>query len=147
MSVRYIVATEYLLDHLVNGDTSFPSVPLSELAVSGVTFETILASVELDETISPADRGKWRTNLANFRKLLTQSGGEVPGVSTETLERWGKVLLLDLTHDYGDGPEEMSVEERLVIATAADLGLIYLTPVRDWNDALRDDFGLALEES
>jgi hypothetical protein len=41
----------------------------------------------------------------------------------------------------------MSSEERLVIATAWELGLIYLTPSRDWNETLRNDFGLAIEET
>lgn len=147
MTVRYLAATDYLLNHLVTGGAGVSPVQLTDLAVSAVSFERILADVELDSELSAADRNKWRTNLANFRKLLVQSGGQVPALSGDTLERWGKILLLDLQHDYGDGPEEMSAEERLVVATAADLGLIYLTPRRQWNDMLRDEYGVAVEET
>ena len=147
MTVRYLAATDYLLDHLVTGGAGMSPVQLADLAVSAVSLERILADVELDGELSASERSKWRTNLANFRKLLVQSGGQVPAVSGEALEQWGKVLLLNLQHDYGYGPEEMSAEERLVVATAADLGLIYLTPHRQWNDTLREDYGLAIEET
>lgn len=146
MTVRYLSATDFLLEHLAGGGAALSRHLLSDLAVSAVTLEWILADVELDETLSSIDRNRWRTNLANFRKALTQAGGSVPSVSEKALESWGKARLLDLRHDYGDGPEEMPSEERLVIATAAELGLIYLTPPRDWNETLRNNFGLAIEE-
>jgi hypothetical protein len=147
MTVRYLAATEFLIDHLSGGGNPPPPVALSELAVSAVSLEWILVDVETSDELSPGERSKWRTNVTNFRKLLVQSGGSVTAVSEQTLEEWRKAMLLDLTHDHGEGPEEMSSEERLVVATASELGLIYLTPRRDWNEALRDEYGLAIQEA
>ena len=142
--MRFMVATELLMEHLLGRSASIV-YPLPDLAVSAVTLEWIQADVELDQDLQPSERSKWRTNLTNFRKTLVQSGGEVPALSENALERWGKAMLLDLTHDYGLGPQEMPSEERLVVASASELGLIYLTSPRDWNYALENEFGLAVE--
>ena len=147
MSVRYLAATELLSAHLSGIDRPTASVPLAELAISAVSLEWILADAELDEEISAPERNNWRTNVTNFRKLLIQSGGMVTAVSEDCLEQWGKAILLKLEHQFDGEPEAMSSEERLVVATAKELGLIYLTPARDWNETLRSDFGLAIEEA
>ena len=144
--MRFMVATELLLEELVGGGASLSSFPLADLAVGAVTLEWILADVEMDTQLHPSERSKWRTNLTNFRKALIQAGGTVTAVSEEALERWGKAMLLDLRHGSGTASYGMPVEERLIIATAAELGLIYLTSRRDWNDTLQEAFGLSIQE-
>src|SRR4051812_19076236 len=99
-----MVATDLLIEELLGRGSALARYPLADLGVSAVTLEWILADVETDAHMSSGDRSKWRTNLTNFRKGLVQSGGEVPALSEGALERWGKAMLLDLTHN--DGAEE-----------------------------------------
>jgi len=146
--LRYLASTDLLVEMLSSGSTNvLGERPLQQLAVSVLSFEWILADVETNSSLSPDNRRKWRANLTNLRKQLRQAGGSSPALSETALAHWGSLMLLDLRHSEGGGtPQEMPVEERLVVATAKDLGLIYLTLLRDWNAVLRDDYGLALEE-
>jgi hypothetical protein len=117
---------------------------LRELAVSGISFEWML--IDAERIGDPVVRAKWRANIVRFREQISLSGGDIPGISLQAIERWGRVQLLPLSHRMTDGTSyDMPTEERLVVATAVASGYIYLTEPRDWNSILVAELAVSLE--
>lgn len=145
---KYLLSTDLLLQYLqeAGASTSLSSRKLKDLAVSALSLEWIVADSERMQ-ITPNDRRKWRTNVTRFREILLRSGGEVLALSEQAIEQWGKVELLTLTHreTQDSEPHSMSTEERLVVATAAAGGYIYLTHMRDWNATIEVELGITVE--
>ncbi len=143
---RWLLSADVLISHLKSGarGTALADRRLKDLAVSALTFEQVLADLER-ASLSPEARVKWRTNITSFREQLLAQGGAVPAISKETIEKWGRLQVLDLKHQDPEGSMEMSTEERFVVATAAALGLIYVTQPRDWNGKLQDELQIAIE--
>jgi hypothetical protein len=103
--------------------------------------------VAAEQKRDPGLRAKWRGNVIRFREQLSASGGDIPGLSLQAIERWGRAQLLELRHRAGGNAiHDMPTEERLVVATAVASGYIYLTHRRDWNPALTAELGLSVEE-
>ena len=144
----WLLSTETTVDVLAEGNaiTFLGKAHLREFAISSVTFEWIAADLDL-QSLQPAVRQQLRTNLSRLREQLRQQGGEIPAISTEALQYWGRLLVLNLQHrrDPNSEPESMPTEERLIVATAAASGFVYVTPRRDWNSALTE-FGISVEE-
>ena len=145
---RYLVSTELLVDFIYGGapDTLAGMHP-RDLAVSALSFEFILAEIEGNSALTPVARRQWRSNVVQFRQRLRATGGEIINISERTLEKWGQVWNLNLSHtySYAEGAVEMSSEERLVVATASAEGLIYLTPQRDWNAEIENKLQLVVQ--
>jgi hypothetical protein len=144
----WLLSTEITIDVLAEGNAInfLGKAHLRDFAISAVTFEWIAADLEL-QPLQPAIRQQLRTNLNRLREQLRQQGGEIPALSTQALQHWGRLLVLTLQHrpNPSSGPETMPVEERLIVATAAASGFVYVTPHRDWNSALVE-FGISVEE-
>jgi len=102
--------------------------------------------IDAERLSDPVTRAKWRGNITRFREQLSSSGGDVPGLSLQAIERWGRAQLLDLQHRRrNDTVYAMPTEERLVVATAAASGYIYLSEFRDWIPTLIAELGLSVE--
>jgi hypothetical protein len=146
---RWLLSTEIVIAVLAEGDAFrlLGARPLRDIAISAVSFEWIAADLEL-ASLDPATRQQLRTNIVRLRELIRASGGEIPAVSLQALERWGRLQVLDLRHHYDPDkePTRMPVEERLVVATAAASGFVYVTYARQWNAILLADLRLAIEE-
>ena len=139
---KYLLSTDLLIQHLGEGaaSTALASRKMRDLAVCALSFEWIIA--EAEKKLEPQDRVKWRTNVTRFRETLLRNGGEVLAISEQALEQWGRLTILTLVHKG----VQMSTEERLVAATAAASGYIYLTQARDWNKAIEAGLEVAIEE-
>jgi hypothetical protein len=132
---------------------SLARLPLSELAISALSLEWIIADAERAATLEPWERRAWRANAAAFARAIHTAGGEILGISNETISAWGRTTILDLVHVQvtatgGVAAEvflHMPTEERLVVATASASGLVYLTFRRDWNEKLEESLGLSVE--
>jgi hypothetical protein len=148
--VRYLLGTDALIDQLQAGEKSpAATIELSDLAVSAISFEWLLADIEKNRGFNAEQRVAWRANVQNFRSQLVEQGGQVLPLSLEALEIWGRLMLLDLHDERTVAGKKrriaLSAEERLVIATAIERGMIYLTPQRAWNRILQDRRGLAFQ--
>ena len=142
----HLLGTRLLFDHLKTGGTNSRLLQrkLRDIAVSAVSLEWILADAEKAQ-LSPHARLKWRTNVVRFRERLTSEGGGVLPLSLRALEHWGRLQLLELKSTRSGVETELATEERLVIATAAANGLIYLCDPETWLEQLQHEIGLASE--
>ena len=145
--MKFLLGTEALKQLLKSGDVTLAA---ADVAVSEISFQWLLADIERSARLKPDDRIQWRSNVVNFRQLLVAQGGRVLGLSRAAIEIWGRLAVMDLAHTppatargKPAKPKPLASEERLVIATAIELGLIYLTPLRDWIGRLSDAHGLA----
>jgi hypothetical protein len=147
---RWLLSTDVLIRHIGTGGQDFVlgAKRLRDIAVSGVSFEWILADIELRQDLAPAMRLKWRSNVTRFRDQLRSSGGDVPGLSLQALERWGRLQVLELKHQFKHAADSihMPTEERLVVASAAAGGYIYCSDHRQWNRTIERELHLAIEE-